>query len=244
MEKKTCMNFTDFKRLLGADPWHRDPETLRARNSGPEFEQAAEQAEVFERKLQGALELPAEPTLIEDLLSIPGPSGGSRRLPGWLALAASVVLVAGSISIVWLQSRPPKDIEQYVLQHYGHDGEILAARAGRQADPRQIEQTLAEFGVEASAQLAAQVRLIKYCPTPDGRGAHMILASADGSPVHLIYMPETGVTDGQQFRFDGMQAQLLQLQAGSAAIIRTSGQPLGGLDELVRGGIAAVESET
>ena len=35
------MNFSDFKRLLGADPRSQDPETLRARQSAPEFETAA-----------------------------------------------------------------------------------------------------------------------------------------------------------------------------------------------------------
>ena len=42
------MNFSEFKKLIGADPWNREPETLRARNSAPEFEAAAEAAEAFE----------------------------------------------------------------------------------------------------------------------------------------------------------------------------------------------------
>jgi hypothetical protein len=45
------MNFSEFKKLIGADPWSQDPEVLRARNSAPEFEQAAGDAEAFERKL-------------------------------------------------------------------------------------------------------------------------------------------------------------------------------------------------
>ena len=44
------MNFSEFKKLLGADPRNSDPETLRARESGPEFEEAAAEAEAFEKK--------------------------------------------------------------------------------------------------------------------------------------------------------------------------------------------------
>ena len=51
------MNYSEFKQLLGADPLNRDPETLAARNSDPGFEQAAREAERFERKLQGALNM-------------------------------------------------------------------------------------------------------------------------------------------------------------------------------------------
>ena len=55
------MNFSEFKKLLGADPGNREPETLRARASGPEFEQAAQEAEAFERRLESAAKLPVDP---------------------------------------------------------------------------------------------------------------------------------------------------------------------------------------
>ena len=51
------MNFSEFKKLIGADPWNRDPETMRARNSAPEFETAARDAEAFEGKLLTEIEL-------------------------------------------------------------------------------------------------------------------------------------------------------------------------------------------
>jgi hypothetical protein len=237
------MNLDDFKRLLGADPWNREPETLRARHSGPEFEQAAAEVEAFERKLQAALEVPDDPALSERILAVSAQAASRRGPPGWLALAASVVLVAGSLGIVWLQSRQPSDLGQYLLEHYAHDGASLVDRAGAVADPAELARILADFGVEASPPLAGRVRLIKYCPTPDGRGAHMVLASPEG-PVHLIYMPATGVSDGQDIRFDGMHAQLLALTTGSAAMIAPDSQPLGELERLVRSSIVPLQTDT
>jgi len=153
------------------------------------------------------------------------------------------VLVAGSLGIVWLQGRQPSDLGQYLLEHYAHDGASLVTRAGASADPGDVARILADFGVEASPPLAGRVRLIKYCPTPDGRGAHMVLASPDG-PVHLIYLPATGVTDGQDIRFDGMHAQLVALATGSAAMIAPSSQPLGELEQLVRSSIVPLQTDT
>ena len=60
------MNFSEFKKLIGADPWNQDPETLRARNSAPEFETAAKEAEAFEEKLQSALRIQAPADLLDD----------------------------------------------------------------------------------------------------------------------------------------------------------------------------------
>ena len=64
------MNFSEFKKLIGADPLNRDPETLRARNSAPEFEVAAREAEAFEEKLQAALNISAPPDLLADIKAI------------------------------------------------------------------------------------------------------------------------------------------------------------------------------
>ena len=86
------MNFSEFKKLLGADPLNRDPGTLRARDSSPEFEGAAEEAENFERKLHSALAVntPAD-SFLEGILDIPGSATGQvATRPRWFAIAASV----------------------------------------------------------------------------------------------------------------------------------------------------------
>ena len=97
------MNFSEFKRLIGADPWNRDPETLSARHSAPEFEAVAADAEAFEEKLQGALHI--QPPA--DLLSqIEGISQLPVRQRNWipLALAASLLVFIGAAGLVWKQS--------------------------------------------------------------------------------------------------------------------------------------------
>ena len=91
------MNFSEFKRLLGADPLNQDPGTLRARDSSPEFERAAEEAENFERKLHSALAVntPAD-SFLEGILDIPGSATGQvATRPRWFAIAASVLVMLG-----------------------------------------------------------------------------------------------------------------------------------------------------
>jgi len=226
------MNFSEFRKLLGADPHGREPETLRARNTGPEFEQAAKEAEAFEQKLQRAVEVAVDETLLADLLEIPDQTVG-RRLPAWVAMAASVVIVAGVAGVLWLQSVRPDTIEEYVAQHFGHDGASLFEKAAGDFDEAQIARVLASFGVSAGDELQDRIRFIKYCPTMDGRGAHMVVATNQG-PVQLIYMPNTSVDDRAAFGFEGMQAHLVDLDHGSVAIIGGREQPVAALDNLVR----------
>jgi len=81
--------------------------------------------------------------------------------------------------------------------------------------------------------LAGRIKFIKFCPTPDGRGAHMIV-STDQGPMTIIFMPNTQVSDGKMVTFDQMHAFLVDLKQGSAAIIGTQSQAVESLEAVVR----------
>jgi hypothetical protein len=237
------MNFSEFKKLLGADPWNREPETLRARHSGPEFERAAREAEAFERKLQKAMEVAADEVFLEQLLEISG-RPADRRLPAWIAMAASVILVAGVAGVVWLRSPVQwKNVEDYVASHYAHDSALMFELAEGEFDRARIAEVLASFDMAAGDDLAERVLFIKYCPTMDGRGAHMVVRT-DRGPVQLIYMPNTRVTDREEFRFGQMQAHLVGLERGSVAIVGTPNQPVAAMDPRVRGALYPLSANT
>jgi hypothetical protein len=224
------MNFSEFKKLLGADPWNREPETLRARHSAPEYEQAALEAESFERKLQRAVEVTVDEELLGQLLEIPN-RPVDRRLPGWVAMAASVLIVAGVAGI-----------QEYVEQHYSHDGIQLLGQASADFDTTGVAEILANFDVRAGSALVKTIRFIKFCPTMDGRGAHMVVSTELGL-MQLIYMPNTRVDDGQNIRFGQMQARLVNLAAGSVAIIGDLEQAVSGMDSLVRNSFLPVTKD-
>ena len=61
------MDYSEYKRLLGADPRNRDPEFLRARDASPEFREAALEADRFETQLERALAVKPPADLIETL---------------------------------------------------------------------------------------------------------------------------------------------------------------------------------
>ena len=53
------MDFTEFRRKLGAEPRSTDPEFLAACDSTPEHREAAAQALDLEEKLSRAVDVPA-----------------------------------------------------------------------------------------------------------------------------------------------------------------------------------------
>jgi len=227
------MNFSEFKKLLGADPWNRDPETLLARNSAAEFETAATEAEAFEEKLQAALHVQPPADLLD---AIKGVSRQPVQQRNWLplALAASLLIAVGAIGMVWKQSRQWDGVETYLAEHYSHDGAALLAQAGGHSIAEQeIIRVLTSLNASADQQLSGRITFIKFCPTPEGRGAHMVV-NTDQGPITIIFMPKTQVIDSKMVQFDQMHAFLVNLEYGSAAIIGKRSQAVESLETVLR----------
>ena len=92
------MNFSEFSKLMGADPLNKEAETLQARASGPEFEACAAEAEQFEAKLDASLSVNIDSeALINDILAIPDQPEESSNMR-WFAMAASLVLEEASFT--------------------------------------------------------------------------------------------------------------------------------------------------
>ncbi len=226
------MNFSDFKKLLGADPFNRDPETLDARDSSAEFEAAARLAEAFEEKLRSAMQVSPPADLLEKITTISTrPAKHRNWIP--LALAASLLVAIGAAGIVWKQSPTWDSVEAYVADHYSHDGNRVLARASGSVPEQDINAIMAGFNASADERLSAQIRFIKICPTPHGRGVHMVV-STSGGPVTVLFMPETSVTDGEMVNFEQMHALLVNLEHGSAAIIGKQSQAVDNLVAMLR----------
>ena len=208
------MDLSEFRRRLGAEPDSRAEDLRAARGAGPEFEAAAAAAERFEARLRDVLDVPPPAGLIDELRKLPA-RRARRRWP--VALAAGLLLLVSAAGVVW-QLQPAWDsVEDYVVAHYRHDGPLLLARLGT-AEPARTRSLLAEFDLDAAPALADIIGVIKVCPTPDGRGIHMVLNTRTG-PLTVIYMPRTAVTDGERLAFDDLEAMLVELPSGSAAVI-------------------------
>lgn len=236
------MDFSEFKRRLGAEPRGEDPELQRARASGPEFAAAAEEAEAFEQLLERAVRVQAPGGLIESLQALPATAAPTRRRNWWPAALAAGLLLAIGAAGVYRQLNPQwESVEAYVADHFHHDGvKMLAQHAVGETptDPAAVRELFGRFDLEAAPALQEIVGVIKVCVTPDGQGLHMVLDTADG-PVTVLYMPGTTVADRERFDFDHQRALLVQMDGGAAAIIGAAPQDPGSLYAFVQDSIRA-----
>lgn len=221
------MNFSEFKRLLNSDPGSQDPDFLAARGSDAEFALAAAASDAFEQRLKNATRLPVDAGLTNRLKAL-AKSAPQAESPVFhrfrYALAASVILAVSAALLMPQLQQPQESVEAFVARHFGLDGQDLLERAGI-PQTEELAAILAAFDLQMDPQLAAQVQIVKYCPTPAGMGVHLVLNSAQGQ-VTVIFMPGLEVPEGQHFAFDDMAAELINLPGRnvSAAIIGQPGQ--------------------
>jgi hypothetical protein len=179
-----------------------------------------------------ALPVPADLTSMLQNLATAEPS----RHTHWhlWAMAASVLLVVAVAGLNWRAAPGPQwdSVESYVAGHYAADGAMLLEKAtsDKAGDANAI---LAPFNVSLTPEMIQQVGYVKYCPTPDGRGVHLVLNTEQGA-ITVMFMPKTNVIDGKEMTFDDMHALLVSLASGSAAIVGTRAQRLSTLQSSVQ----------
>jgi hypothetical protein len=218
------MNSSEFEKNLGAEPRETAARLEREGALDPGQRAAVDDALAFEDRLEQALRVPVdEAALVDSLLAAPRKAKRRFEMPQWLALAASLFILAGVSGLVWVAIQPTgtPSVADFVAQHYAHDGEAVLARADEGATAVEVEAVLARLGAQASDALAGQVQFIKFCPTPDSQGAHMILATEAG-PATVIFMPAVQVEEPLLLQFDGVSATVVALDRGAAAIIGAS----------------------
>jgi hypothetical protein len=234
------MNYSEFKKLILADPWSQAPEVLEARQSSAGFEQAAVEAQTLARSIEAAVNVPVPADLLDSIKAIAHPPRRQRSWVSW-ALAASILVAVGTVSIIWKQSHQWNSVQDYLAEHYAYDGHTFLSEAGDTVPGPEVSKMMASLNATAGQQLVGKVKFIKYCPTPDGRGIHMVVSTADG-PMTIIFMPNTQVTDGEMVEFGQEHAYVVNLEHGSDAIIGRKEQPVQSLQALVRRAIIPLQA--
>ncbi len=214
------MNFSEFEEKLGAEPRKTATGLADEIAGDPQWAAAAKAALSLENQLEQTLRSPQPgDELLESILAVPGKS----RIPvppTWLAIAASLLLVAGLASVFLWQAPSDQSVEEYVRSHYGHDGQSVLAHTLGEQTPADIAAVFASLGVEASPRFSAEIGFIKFCPTPEGKGAHMIVNTGQG-PATIIYMPSVQIEEPLLISLDNTRASIIGLESGAAAIIGT-----------------------
>ncbi|HRQ63608.1 MAG TPA: DUF3379 family protein [Xanthomonadaceae bacterium] len=211
------MNCLDYRRRLGSEP--REDELMRAhRVECPRCAEHHRRSQDFEQALRAAMQVPVPEDLAEMVL-LRQTTVRRRRLPhvpGWLALAASIVLAAGLVFVLWPMASPTDEDElaQLAMDHYLHEPYALDPRPPVPAPL--LRGSAARLGVDLAAAPEA-VSYAAVCPMGQYRSLHLVVQRPE-APVTLFYVPALD-TPERRFEQDGIHGRALTVPGGTLLVM-------------------------
>jgi len=161
----------------------------------------------------------------------------SRRslpMPGWIALAASVMLAA-FIGIRMFAGVDNISLADEVLAHLDHDPAALVVSTTPVSDERLIEAV-----PESVAHMDHSAGLITYAKSCEINGKtvpHLVIQGEFG-PITILLMPEEKIAVAQTLDGDNVHGVLLPVGNGSIAIIGARDEPLERIEKSVLSSVA------
>ena len=216
------MDELELRRHCYAQPDDSDPAFRRQLDNDPAAGRVARAVARFDQRLRFALNQTQAPEGLDGRIMLRiGMERRQRRQRriGLFAVAASALLVLG----LGLWSGPPGGSFNNLalnhvyaeLGHLEHDGPV---------SPAQLDRLLADLGGERQGEIGT-VRFAAFCPTPKGRGLHLVM-DGDMGPVTVLYVPGATLASERQ-HFDDSRFVGVSLRAasrGSVAVIGEKGE--------------------
>lgn len=214
------MNCEEYRQALGEDP-HFDSGASHVADCA-ECRDYRQSMLALDAKIKSALEIPVPQLVMPELPEIETDkvvSLDSRRrfgAPAWIAMAASVALVA-IVAVQMLGTQPHFDsLSDEIIAHLDHEPYALRVTSKPVSDER-----LGKVVPANIANLDHSGGLITYAQSCKINGKlvpHLVIQGENG-PVTVLLMPDERVENAEALEGEGINGVLIPVGNGSIAII-------------------------
>ncbi len=240
------MNCLEFRRLLATDPGSREARFLAHEGECGRCATAAAEARAFEGRLFAALAVPvpeglADRILLRQTTDLRHGDTPVRRgsQPGWLKIAAAVVLAVGGVGgATWLHYAGA-DLAELSVAHLPHEPMALSARARIRS-----EEVNAMFASVDAPLIGTpgEVNYLHRCRVGKDMTVHMVVQAAEG-PVTLLYFVDRKATDRRSFERNGVVGRQVPMGSGTLMLMASQDHSFDALEQTWRGAIVGATHE-
>ena len=207
------MNYFEFKNILDADPYAKDPEFLQAKNNDKRCSKAYLAAMEKEQIILAALSIPVPAHDIEQIKFHQAQAQQHQFRKNYLAIAASAILLFGA-GIFFLSDSQSSDLEKFINEA------LMMEPAVYMSETELTQEELAPLFASLNTALdgdLGQVHFMKLCPTLDGKGARMVVMNDLNQPITVLYMPNSPVDQAINMQMEGFKVTSSSNQIVAAA---------------------------
>jgi hypothetical protein len=209
------MNYFEFKNILDADPYSKDPAFLAAKNNDKRCTNAYRNAMKNEQVIHAALNIPVPVHDIEHIRFNQAQTQQNQFRNNYLAIAASAILLLGA-GIFFFSNNQSSDLEKFINEALMMEPAVYMSETEIPHD--ELAPLFASINTAMDGNLG-NVHFMKLCPTLNGKGARMVMMNDLNQPITVLYMPNSPVGQAINMQMKGFKGKIVALEQGSAAII-------------------------
>lgn len=240
------MNCLEFRRQLATDPTTREPR-FQAHEAGcGRCAAAAADARAFEGRLIAALAVPvpeglADRILLRQTTDLRNADAAPRRAapPGWLKIAAAVVLAVGGVGGATWFHFASADLAELSVSHLPHEPMALSSRA--RIRPEEVNAMFASVDAPLVGT-PGEINYLHRCRVGKDMTVHMVVQATDG-PVTLLYFVDRKAAERRSFERNGVVGRQVPMGAGTLMLMASQDHNFDALEHTWRGAIVGATHE-
>ncbi|HEV7779260.1 MAG TPA: DUF3379 family protein [Luteibacter sp.] len=212
------MNCLQFRRQIGAEPQSRDPELLAHRDECAQCMAVWQRAQRFEQELMAAMAVTVPEGLVDRVLLAQSTGARQRQVShrrGWLAIAASVLIVVGGGSMVWRQTLSGS-LPTLAVDHMA--GEMGSLAMTQAIPPNSVTAGFAARGLSLRGPMPGGITYVHDCRVGSYAAVHLV-SRVGNMPVVALYLPNKKIAAPDGFERDGWKGRELPLRDGTLIVL-------------------------
>jgi len=220
------MDELEFRRRLLSNPATNDDEVIRQLAADPDKQRLQHELLLLDQQLKASLAVPVPADLADRLMLSQSLLEHKKiRQRRWvLAMAASVLLVAGLVHQRDHLYPWPEDMAGHALAHVHHEMKHLEDH-NTLVDISTVNLLLADLGGQLNTW-PGTIRYARFCDFQGTRSLHLIFNTAQG-PVTVFVLPKNhGLQQHGDFNDAQFHGHNIQLAKADLVVVAGKNQPL------------------
>jgi hypothetical protein len=217
----------EIRRRLLSEPKRRHSEVIEHLATCAACSAYAQSLQHFEGRVERALRVDLPSSGASNVTELAPAPQRRRAVPRWLAVAASVLIATGAVSL-WL-SWPEPVLARDVVDHIEHEPDSWSTGTIPATDTR-LSSVLSDAGV----QLKADSPAVSYARSCLFRGhvvPHLVVQMPQG-PVTVMILSHENVPSAVQFDEEGYHGMIVPVDGhGSVAVIMRAHEDLASISQ-------------
>jgi len=222
------MDDLQFRRSIYADPTSQDKDIIAAQNADPAKKQLTQELCQFDEKLKQAMKIPVPDDLCNKLLlrqTLASHQQEKRKTRTYLALAASVAIIAGVV-VNYLQfSSSYTNLGDYALAHVYHEQGYFSNDDNTRVSLTSLNNKMTTFKGSFNDSLGELISA-GYCRFDGMKSLHLVFQGLTDTVTVFVVPKEEHLTFIDKFSDEKLQGESLSFKNANILIVADKSESL------------------